>query len=274
MQALSTANQRVLIITHDVDWPIKGPGKEHVLARKDRFSPEIIRKVMTEDFNPYFGIPKIMEIEEENNIRSTFFFRPIYDDDSEVSEYKKTIRELTSRRWEVGLHANNAETLYDIYKEKKTLEKVTGKEIEGYRAHCLRIFENTFANLAKTGIKYDSSVSFNKQTIDPRNTGYLNRSGVTVFPITFMDAYLFTYMGLTERTIVPFMVKAMDKLFASGTQIITLLWHDNSVMMKGGRTYSQLIQQLAAKGDITFLTGIQAFEQIQEQTREQECQIS
>jgi hypothetical protein len=43
-----------------------------------------------------------------------------------------------------------------------------------------------------------------------------------------------------------------------------LLWHDNSVMMKGGRTYPQLIEELAAKDDITFLTGVEAFNQVRE----------
>ena len=62
-----------------------------------------------------------------------------------------------------------------------------------------------------------------------------------------MDAYLFTYMGLTEETIVPFMVKTIEKLFASGVQIMTLLWHDNSVMMKGGRAYGELMKQLGSQ---------------------------
>lgn len=79
-----------------------------------------------------------------------------------------------------------------------------------------------------------------------------------------MDAYLFTYMGLTEETIVPFLVKTTENLYDSGVRLIMLLWHDNSVMMKGGRTYPQLIEELAAKDDITFLTGVKAFNQVRE----------
>jgi peptidoglycan/xylan/chitin deacetylase (PgdA/CDA1 family) len=220
---------------------------------------------MDEEYNPYFGIPKVMEIEEKYSIRSTFFFRPRYGDGSEVGQYKKTLHDLMSGGWEVGLHANNTSAQDNVNKEKGVLEKVTGKAVNGCRVHCLKLYENTFSNFAKSGIKYDSSISFNKEKIDPKNTGYLTKSGVTVFPITFMDAYLFTYMGLTEETIVPFIVRTTEELFASGTQIITLLWHDTSVNMKGGRIYPQLIEQLVTKADITFLTGIQAFEEVQKQ---------
>jgi peptidoglycan/xylan/chitin deacetylase (PgdA/CDA1 family) len=260
----SLKSQRKLVLTHDVDWPFKGPGKTHVLARQDRFAPEIIEKVKNEDFNPYFGVAKIREDEEKIGVRSTFFFRPIYDDGSEVDEYTQTIRDLNEHGWEVGLHANNTSTQEDVKKEKSLIEKALGKPICGCRVHYLKLYENSYFNLASAGIKYDSSLSFDKQNVDPKNTGYLSRNGITIFPITFMDAYLFTYMGLTEETVVPFIVKTTETLYASGVQLITLLWHDNSVMMKGGRAYPQLIEQLAAKGYITFLTGSEAFNQVQE----------
>lgn len=78
-----------------------------------------------------------------------------------------------------------------------------------------------------------------------------------------MDAYLFTYMGLTEKTIIKFVLKTMERLFASGVQMMTLLWHDNSIMMKGGRAYSDLINQIASNSNVAFLKGIEAFELVQ-----------
>ena len=236
---------RALIITHDVDWQLHGPGTSHVLARQNRFPPDIVRKVVEEGFNPYYGIPKVMEIEEKYNIRSTFFFRPKYDDGTEVDQYEKTIK--------IFYHTNGKLAYTPIIHNtprsgprKGQLERVAGQRVYGSRVHYLKVTENTFTNLAQSGIKYDSSLSFNKEQIDPRNTGYIAKNGLVVFPVTFMDAYLFTYLHLTEETIVPFMVKTIMKLFTSGTQIMTLLWHDNSVMMKGGRAYSELIKQLSA----------------------------
>lgn len=252
---------RTLILTHDVDWPLNGPGKAHVLARRNRFPPEIIAKVTNEDFNPYYGIPTIMEIEEKFGIHSTFFFRPRYDDGNEVSQYRETMKLLICGGWEVGLHCNDTSTPKQIAEEKASVEEAAGQALFGSRVHYLKVTENSFENLAKAGIKYDSSLSFNKEKIDSKNTGFLEKSGLIVFPITFMDAYLFTYMGLTEETIVPFMVKTVEKLFAQGVTMLTLLWHDNAVMMRGGRAYAQLIKQLAnAPKEIKFLTGIEAYE--------------
>ena len=257
----STSNKkRGLILTHDVDWPLHGPGSEHVLARKERFSKEINLKVGDEGFNPYFGVPKIMEIEEKFGVRSTFFFRPKYDDGSEVGEYEQTLKLLLSGCWEVGLHSNNTSSVEEVALEKRAVEKAAGKPVSGSRVHYLKVSDSTFSNLSQAGIKYDSSLTFNKEQIDRRNTGFLVKNGLIVFPVTFMDAYLFTYMGLTEETIVPFMAKTIDNLFSAGVQIMTLLWHDNSVYMKGGRAYEKLIKQLSVQGDITFYKGIEAFE--------------
>ena len=91
------------------------------------------------------------------------------------------------------------------------------------------------------------------------------KSGLPVFPVTFMDAYLFTYMHLTEETVAPFVVKSVEELFGSGAQILTLLWHDNSVLMKGGRAYEELIRRLVGLGNITFLKGIEAYELAKQQ---------
>ena len=82
-----------------------------------------------------------------------------------------------------------------------------------------------------------------------------------------MDAYLFNYMHLTEETVVPFVAKTIENLFDSGAKILTLLWHDNSVMMKGGRAYEQLIKKLTAKSDTTFLKGIEAYQLINKPKR-------
>jgi hypothetical protein len=259
---LNKTDVRTLIITHDVDWSIQGPGKAHVLARKDRFSPEIIKKVGNEDFNPYFGIPKVIEIEEKYGIRSTFFFRPKYDDGIGVECYSETMRTLLAGDWEIGLHSNNTSTPREVASEKQTVEKAAGQPIYGSRVHYLKVVENTFANLKGAGIKYDSSICFDKEQIDTRNTGFLVKDGLVIFPITFMDAYLFTYRHLTEETIVPFVVKTIEHLFDSGAKILTLLWHDNSVLMKGGRAYEQLIKELTTKSNTTFLKGIEAYQLI------------
>jgi peptidoglycan/xylan/chitin deacetylase (PgdA/CDA1 family) len=256
---------RTLILTHDVDWPIQGPGAEHVLARKDRFAPEIIAKVEQEGFNPYFGVPKMMEIEEKYGVRSTFFFRPQYDDGSKVDGYNKVMSQLLSGGWEVGLHCNGTSSLQEVDGEKIAVEKAAAQAVLGSRVHYLKVAEGTFANLSAAGIKYDSSVSFNKEQIDKRNTGFLVKNDLVVFPVTFMDAYLFSYMHQTEETVVSFILDSIENLFASGVELVTLLWHDNSVFMKGGRAYEELIKKLKDLPNTRFLKGIEAYELIKNQ---------
>ena len=253
---------RALVVTHDVDWPRNGPGLPHVLARRDRFDADVIRKASEEGFNPYYGIPIVTEIEEQLHIRSTFFFRPNYDDGSNVDGYADTIKDLIKNRWEVGLHVNDPTTIEKIILEKKSIEKVTQSPVSGSRIHYLKVANDTFSNLAKAGLKYDSSLMYSKDKIDSRNTGFTLRGGLVVFPITFMDAYLFTYTGLNEENVAKFVLNAMDSLYLSGAQIIMLLWHDSSVMMKGGRAYSNLIRQIADKPDLVSLKAIEAFEMV------------
>ena len=160
-----------LIVTHDVDWPLNGPGAKHVLARQERFPSEVIRRVKEENFNPYFGVPKIMEIEKKFGVHSTFFFRPRYDDGTEVEKYQETIRSLLAGGWEVGLHSNVTASFEEVVHEKSLLEKASGQPVYGSRVHYLRVSENTFVNLAQAGIKYDSSLSFDKQKIDAEIRG-------------------------------------------------------------------------------------------------------
>ena len=260
-------NTRVIIVSHDVDWSRKGPGVSHVLARRDRFDPDVVERVTKEGFNPYYGVPRVAEIEEQLNIRSTFFFRPVYDDGSYVDEYKDTMRELVRNGWEVGLHVNDPSSVEKLNSEKERVEKAAASSVYGSRIHYLRVADDTFANLAGAGFKYDSSLSYSKETIDPRNTNCLIRNGLYIFPITFMDAYLFTYMRLTEETLPKFMFNTIEKLFASTARIVTLLWHDNSIMMKGGRIYANMMKQIASIPKIEFLKGIEAFELVQNLTK-------
>ena len=163
---------RALILTHDVDWPIQGPGVEHVLARKDRFASEIIAKV-----------------EKDGSI---------------VNGYSQIMRNLLSGGWEVSLHCNSTSSLQEVNGEKSAIERASGQAVLGSRVHYLKVAECTFANLSAAGIKYDSSLSFNKEQIDKRNTGFLFKNDLVVFPVTFMDAYLFSYMHQSEETVTHF----------------------------------------------------------------------
>lgn len=248
-------------MTHDVDWPIKGPGRDHILQLRDRFDRQTILRVTSdESYNPYFGISEMMEIEDKHGIKSTFFFRPAYDDGSPIDQYKQVVRELVNKKWEVGVHVNNAKTPDSIKSEKEAVERIAGVPIHGSRVHYLRIAHEDLSMLEKAGVKYDSSVIFSKDSLDRRNTGYLRKGKLIVFPITVMDAYLFTYMHIPEERIVGHIGNAIE--LAHGGSFVTILWHDNVLKMKGGRMYSKIADFLASKDDVRVVRGIDAYESV------------
>lgn len=107
----------LLILTHDVGWGRKGPPIEHVLERLNRFSFEDKARFFTLRENIYDGITLIMEYEEKQGVKLTFFFRAFYDNGSTVEDYSDVISELRRGRG-VGLHANSGDDLKIIAKEK------------------------------------------------------------------------------------------------------------------------------------------------------------
>jgi peptidoglycan/xylan/chitin deacetylase (PgdA/CDA1 family) len=249
-----------IFMSHDVDWPRSGPGIAHILARGNRFDESILQRAKNEQFNPYHGIPYIANIEKDFRVRSTFFFRPTYDDSQTVAVYEDEIKDLLRDGWEVGLHINNAESLDSIAREKDTLEKVAGTNVLGSRVHYLRILPEKLPLLHKAGFLYDSSLSFSKDRFDLRNTGYLNENdGLIVFPITFMDAYLFSYSHLNEQNVIEFIVSNLLEAQKSETKFATILWHDNAILMRGGRVYRQLLEKLVQMEDVILTRGIDAY---------------
>ncbi len=229
----------IVVLTHDVDYSVRGPGVGHVLKRRDRFEDSIIERVLREGFNPYFGVPRVVEIEEELGVRSTFFFRAFYDDGGTVEEYAGVIRDLLGRGWSVGLHFNDPDR---VGEEKAFMERL-GFRVEGTRGHFLRVAD--FGVLRRLGVKFDSSVAYSRGGCDVRNAGFFDAGGVVEFPVTLMDAYMFTYDGVSEEGVVSFVLGCVERLRERGVRLVTLLWHDSSIYMRGGRVYPRLLEALS-----------------------------
>jgi len=201
-----------------------------------------------------------MEIEERVGVRSTFFFRSWYDDGSSVWLYEDVIRDLVKGGWEIGLHVNDASSVESVSREKKVLEEVSNVKITGCRVHYLRISINKLHVLRDSGFLYDSSIVFSKDKVDLRNGGFMIVDGLVEFPITFMDTYLFTYMGLSEEKVIPFIDDALNMFMSSGVKIVTLLWHDCSIRMRGGRVYPRLLEHLASREDVMLVRCVDAYQ--------------
>ena len=256
-----------VFLSHDVDWRKQGPTKEHILARKDRFANEVIDNL--DQINPYYNIPYIMELEDKLGVKSTFFFRTQYEN-GDLTDYQEEIGSLTKSGWEIGLHCDpsSISNIEDIAREKKELERITNTSIIGNRVHFLKFDAELPSKLTELGFVYDSSIRNSKDRIDEKEMGFYHYETLIEFPITIMDAYLFTHMGLEEKDIVPIFQKTLDysRKLNSDFNIITVLWHDNVLKMKGGRMYPKILEFLTSQDDVKICRGIDLAKMINEKS--------
>ena len=245
-----------IFLSHDVDWRLQGPPIEHILERRDRFEQELFEKTKPE--NLYRNIPEYMEIEEKFDVRSTFFFRTFYENGN-VLDYEDDIKQLQKSDWEIGLHTSpsSINDLDKIRLEKEKLESISGKQIIGNRVHYLNYNSELPEKLEKLGFSYDSSLRHSKDIIDEKEMGYSRINGIIEFPVTLMDAYLFTCMKIQEDGIIPEFQKTLDLgRSLSENNVISVIWHDNVLKMKGGRMYKQILEFLTSQDDVEIKRGI------------------
>jgi len=245
-----------IFLSHDVDWRAQGPSKEHILARKERFADEYIDSL--DKINPYYNFPELMDIENNFGVKSTFFFRTIYENGNYL-DYENEISSLLKGGWEIGLHLDpsSVTNLEKIKDEKMKLEKLTKNKILGNRVHYLKTDEGLNKKLHELEFVYDSSIRHSKDKIDENEMGYTKENGIYEFPITWMDAYLFTYMKISENELVSVFEKTLDFSRNLGKDnVLTLIWHDNVLKMKGGRMYSKILEFLTSQDDVEICRGI------------------
>ena len=74
-----------------------------------------------------------------------------------------------------------------------------------------------------------------------------------------MDAYLFTYMKISEDKIISIVEKTLNscRQLDSDFNVMTILWHDNVLKMKGGRMYEKILEFLSNQEDVKMVSGIE-----------------
>ena len=244
-----------IFLSHDVDWRKQGPSIEHIQARKDRFDTEVFDKTRPEEL--YRNIPEYMEIEEKFGVRSTFFFRTLYENGN-VDDYKDDIQTLQNGNWEIGLHTDpkSIENIEKIKLEKEKLESLTKMPIIGNRVHFLNYNSELPIKLKQLGFSYDASLRHSKDKIDEKEMGYSKIDGLIEFPVTLMDAYLFTHMNINEDGIIPEFKKTLEiGRRYSEKNVISVIWHDNVLKMKGGRMYQKILEFLTSQDDVKIVCG-------------------
>lgn len=225
------------------------------MARKERFDNNVIKNLDKQ--NPYYNIPEIMKIEEKFGVKSTFFFRTMYENGN-FEDYEDDIKSLVDGGWEVGLHCDpsSVDDIEKLRKEKEKLEGLTKTKLQGNRVHYLKFTKKLPKMLNDLGFLYDSSIRNSKDKIDKSEMGFQNFDGLIEFPVTLMDAYLFTYMKLEEKQIIPTFKQTLDYARKNDSKVITIIWHDNVLKMIGGRMYKDIVEFLASQKDVKICRGI------------------
>ena len=253
-----------IFLSHDVDWRKQGAPLEHIYARKERFDKKTLDNAKIK--NPYYNIPIYIELEEQFDVRSTFFFRTIYENGNYL-DYEDDIKSLINGGWEIGLHSDPSSIcdIDNILYEKTKLENLTKTTINANRVHYLGFNSELPKNLQKLGFVYDSSMRTSKDRIDKNEMGYYKFDKLVEFPITLMDAYMFTYMKIKEEQIISTFKSTLNygRKLNSDFNIITVIWHDNVLQMKGGRMYKNILEFLTSQDDVKISRGIDLAEMIQ-----------
>ena len=237
-------------LTHDVDrirktyqyvtYPIKSLYKlnfEEFLYQ----SSSLFRK------NPYWCFAKIIEIENEYKVKSTFFFlnEPIkfnlYKPSNwslSLGRYKfsnfrlqNIIRFLDLNGWEIGLHGSylSFNDLKLIKLEKFLLEKIIQHKINGIRQHYLNLSTKTWEYQKNAGFLYDSSFGYTNEIgfKDKKFSPFFPLDNkFTVFPQIIMDS---CYMNTKNRR------KELSRILDLSEEkdsILVINWHQRSFNSK------------------------------------------
>jgi len=144
------------------------------------------------------GLNKIIELLNKLNITATFFVTATF-----ALRYPSIIREL-SKKHEIACHGySHWQKNPRIQKAKKVLEKITKKNISGYRAPRLK--KPDFKQLKKLDFVYDSSI--NPVFLPPRYNNlnecrtYNFKSGIIEFPISSTPFLRFPLFWLSFKNL-------------------------------------------------------------------------
>ena len=288
---LPEEKKAAIILSHDVDtidinfasyrrfiankyWEEKKPLK-FMKALVQTLNSDIMNILSKEDYE-CFG--KIMDVEEESGVHSTFFFSAYLNFEQRLGannvKYlidtpgtRRTFEEMKQRGFEIGLHSSyeSGSSAVLLKEEKERLEEVTGVDCCGIRHHAWHIGNppwETFQRQALAGLKYDSSFAFNDEP------GY--RLGVALpfhpwheadlldiieVPVGIMDGALFYQEGMDVDRAIAIISSAIDSLKIH-EGVMAIDWHNytsypgNKQYRMWGDTYLELLKLLRSNRDV------------------------
>ena len=156
------------IVTHDIDVIDIYPGTNN----KIELIKYLLHRIILKNYGD--NIDEILGLEDEKNIRSTFFFLSNYKRKFQIyMELRKNnirlIKKIVARNREISLHGSSEAATDEprMRKEKEELERITGEKIFGYRQHLLNYkfkLPNSINQLQKLAFLHDLSISDNDRS--------------------------------------------------------------------------------------------------------------
>jgi len=226
-----------IILTHDID-SISKP-LIHVIKRAKRFTVTDLLAHILRLKNLYNNLEELVKLEDKYDFRSTIFVpTTLFPLHSIINELKR----ISKEGWEIGLHfvveRGQLKSLIKI--EKEILEENIGK-VKGVRTHMLIINDKLLDEYEKLNFKYDSSLR--AEEADTYNPFHI-RNNLIEIPIGLMDADLFGRLKLREEDAWNYITRKIEKAEKQGAKYFTILFHQESLRMKGGRLYKKLLKYI------------------------------
>ncbi|MEE9438873.1 MAG: hypothetical protein V3V14_07735 [Saprospiraceae bacterium] len=236
------------IITHDIDRYYKWNSYKSLLGEWSRITQGqsswtyaeawySYKKRTTKD--PFSNICEIVNMDKKYGLDSVTYImttdqiHPININDYRVEDLKNDLEHILSMDGEIGIHPGIF-TYNDFEKfnsQKNALETISKQKIIRNRQHYLKYDPSiTFHNLAKSGIKNDSSILVDNMEMPPYDTYTMldnnnNEIGITQTPLVFMDTH---HMNKSDNTILAILEQALAPAKANNGEVM-VLWHNNNV---------------------------------------------
>ncbi len=239
-------------LTHDVD-TISRPISQ-VLERRTRFAASDLLLAMAGARSLYDNIDYVASMESARNVRSSFY---LLSSGYDLASVSAEVGRLLRGGWEVGLHGDfgTHDSLDAMRAAVEKLKAGTGVVPEGLREHYLRFdYGKTWEIAEEAGFAYDTSVG-NRDKLGfrigvstpfhPPSRGG-GRMKILELPMALMDTTLWGYLKLDEEKGLE-EARSLIESVSKVNGLFTLLWHQESVRMKGGRIYPKLVDELVKR---------------------------
>jgi len=258
-----------LVLTHDIDHLFFWKNYKFFFTRlkKCLFKYKNFKQASKEIYSyisvqfklkkdPYDKIDFLMDMSEELNIKSVFYFlvgqKCSKDFDSDLKKLTVPLEKIKKREHIIALHPSylSSDNSKFIEDEKKLLQKMAKCEIYFSRQHYLRFnIPQTFSYLEKIGIKYDSSLGFTDRV------GF--RSGCC-YPYKLFDFIQKKSLNLQEHPLIAMdgaiiemdREKAKKEILAIMKEVqryngnMVLLWHNSSFEVNNWEKFYGLYEEI------------------------------